>query len=184
MGVKILGRAARARTEGGASRRGRPQHNVSRNSFNSQALEARMAVQQAEREDSPSSRVHYISESYAVRMHWVRRIISFFKVDPDLVIDGFSTNANKRFKLNITEVDDSFADVWPSSHIMWLNPPWTVFPRVVQKIAEDKVTCIVICPAWDSKPWVRQLLSWAQKMIFFETGSKVNPPPLIMTRVL
>lgn len=117
--------------------------------------------------------VHYISEEYTVRPHWVRRIVSFFKVNPDLVIDGFSTESNKRFKLNITEKDNSLAAAWPSGYTMWLNPPWTLFPSVVEKIFKDNVACIVIFPAWDSKVWVKQLLDKAQKLMYFEAGSRI-----------
>ena len=126
---------------GGASQRGHSTQRI-RNPFNSQALaEPAMAVPAA------TGAVHYLSEEYSVRPHWVRRIVSFCKVNPELVIDGFSTDSNKRFKLNITEKEDSLAAAWPSGYTMWLNPPWSLFQRVVDKIFEDHVACIVICPA-------------------------------------
>lgn len=113
-----------------------------------------------------------ISEEYAVRRHWVNKITRFHNIDQDKIVDGFSSDSNKRFDNHITAKEDALQVKWPTHLVMWLNPPWSLFSLVVNKIAQEKVSCIVIAPAWDSKPWVQTLLQWSSKVMFFETGTR------------
>lgn len=115
----------------------------------------------------------YWSEEYAVRRHWTSKIIQFFQVDADKIVDGFSTNQNRRFTRFITKDEDSLKVRWPDHQVMWLNPPWSLFPQVADKVQEEQVTCIIICPAWHSKAWVQQLLKLTQRVMYFEAGSRL-----------
>lgn len=131
--------------------------------FNCQGLEDEAATQ---------GRTRYISEQYAVRRHWVRRILKMFGVPPDAAIrDCFATEANKRFERCYTFEDDALSQRWRQDELLWMNPPWSLWPLVARKISGSTCTCICVLPAWDSQPWVQSLWALSCKFIYMEVGT-------------
>ena len=55
---------------------------------------------------------------------------------------------------------------------MWLNPPWNLWPQVVEKLVQEKCAAIAICPAW-TKPWVKQLVGMGSRRLYFEKGTRL-----------
>ena len=61
---------------------------------------------------------------------------------------------------------------WPPSEILWLNPPWTLWPRIVDKLQKSNCEAICICPDW-KKQWVKKLLDMASEKINYSPGAKI-----------
>ena len=40
----------------------------------------------------------------------------------------------------------------------WVNPPWELLDRVVQKLREDGASATVVAPYWPGASWFRELL--------------------------
>ena len=115
-------------------------------------------------------KIIYISECYAVRQHLVKFICQQFQVQP--VVDLFANAENARFGNFITEEVDAFSLRWPRNTILWANPPWSLWPRVVDKIYEDGSQVVCVAPAWRT-PWMAKLWSIQVKRIYLQKGEQV-----------
>lgn len=115
----------------------------------------------------------YQSEDYAVTDHWVRRIMRVFQIDGHSmpVRDAFASPGNERFPTYWTVREDAMQQSW-QGELLWLNPPWTMWPQVTSKVEESGARCVAIFPAW-SKAWVNKLLMLATKIIYFESGTRI-----------
>lgn len=117
----------------------------------------------------------YLTEDYAVRKHWVQKILAVFNIgrqDQVDIRDAFANFHNKRFTKFNTVQENSLQKVWDPNEIMWCNPPWSIWPDVSNKILRTSSVCIAILPAW-SKWWVQQLVTRALRLIFFEVGTRL-----------
>jgi hypothetical protein len=126
-------------------------------------------------DDKIKPRCHsYLSESYAVRLHWVRKILKMmgYNLNNDLR-DCFADPGNARFKKFWTIREDALQQQWSNQETMWCNPPWTIWEQVAKKILQSRSVVIAVFPAWHSKTWVQQLLLAACKVMYFEVGSRV-----------
>lgn len=116
---------------------------------------------------------NYITESYAVRRHWVDKILRQFDINHACVRDCFATIHNRRFEKFYCAEQDALSLSWDINEVRWCNPPWSLWPRVADKILTTAGTSIAVFPAWHSQSWVQNLLRAAVKTIYFEVGSKV-----------
>lgn len=115
----------------------------------------------------------YLSESYAVRHHWVKKILQQFQIQPAHVRDMFATSLNRRFEKYFCLEQDAMQQSWDINEVRWCNPPWTIWPQVSEKILSTPGTSIAVLPAWQSQQWVQNLLVVAKRTIYFEVGSKI-----------
>jgi hypothetical protein len=115
----------------------------------------------------------YVTEMYAVRQCWVQKILRMFKIDAADCRDCFATPHNCRFPRYYTEEDDAMAQTWSMREVRWCNPPWSMWPAVSQKMLSSEGVSIGVLPAWDSQGWVEQLLEAAERIIYYEVGSKI-----------
>ena len=115
----------------------------------------------------------YLSEQYAVRHHWVKKILLQFKIDPIYVRDCFATVHNRRFEKFWDASCDALLQAWDCGEVRWCNPPWSLWPRVADKILSSAGTSIAVLPAWHSQPWVNNLLQAAVVTIYYGVGSKI-----------
>lgn len=111
----------------------------------------------------------YITESYAVRRHRVVEICKRFGVMP--AVDMFASAENARFPKFQTVEDNSLQTNWPQDVVLWCNPPWSLWPAVVDKIYQQQARVICIAPAWTSL-WLTKLLQIAVKKLYFPKGEK------------
>ena len=66
----------------------------------------------------------------------------------------------------------------------WLNPPWELIPRALNKLQQDKATALVCLPMWKSAPWYSKMVNMMQaephvikdKPIYKEPEGKDMPP--------
>ena len=52
---------------------------------------------------------------------------------------------------------DAFSFSWSNLENAYIFPPFCMLMRVLQKIEQDKASCIVIAPYWTSQPWFSKL---------------------------
>ena len=109
-------------------------------------------------------------ESYTVRWPFVYEIVKQFGVEPTR--DCFASEGNKRCSQCYTQEDDAMSKEWKKSEIMWLNPPWCMWPQVTEKLMTSECAAICILPAW-SKVWVQRVVGAAEKRIYFESGVRM-----------
>ena len=54
-----------------------------------------------------------------------------------------------------------------------MNPPFSLLPRVVKKISEDRAHGILIIPDWPYTRWFKELIPHMQAQVLFEKGARV-----------
>ena len=80
-------------------------------------------------------------------------------------IDLFASRLNKQLKKYVTwfpdpeaVASDAFSFSW-QSYSPYIFPPFSLVPRILQKIEEEKVSkVLMIVPMWPSQPWFPRLL--------------------------
>ena len=63
-------------------------------------------------------------------------------------VDAFASAVNARFPRFWTRQDDAFSKDWETEELLWINPLFEHFARVIRKIAVDSARAIVIAPEW------------------------------------
>ena len=72
-------------------------------------------------------------------------------------VDAFASKDNRRFPEYWSVDDDAFTKSWRGKKLLWINPPFDVFDRVVYKLKEEKAKAIVVVPQWLDKGWWKDL---------------------------
>ena len=57
--------------------------------------------------------------------------------------------------------------------LLWINPPFSMFDSVVQKIVTDNAWAVVICPFWGDKMWFKQLMKYAYRRYYYKAGRHI-----------
>lgn len=122
--------------------------------------------------DMTESGINAISqcEEYTMRWPYFREITNRFGLEPQR--DCFATQENKRCALFFSAQEDALQQEWGEGEILWLNPPWRLWPEAAAKLLQAKCAAIAICPAW-SKEWVQKLVCAANSRIYFEQGARM-----------
>ena len=55
---------------------------------------------------------------------------------------------------------------------MWLNPPWSLWPKVTEKLMAIMCAAICVVSAWSSG-WLQSLVRTASKRVYIEQGSRI-----------
>ena len=63
---------------------------------------------------------------------------------------------NSYFADPYTSGVDAFAQQW-SNHINFLNPPFFLLNRVIDKVIKDRAAATIIAPMWPNQPWYAKL---------------------------
>ena len=69
---------------------------------------------------------------------------------PEPLRDAFASPATAQFPLFWDKHMNAFQQDWSTSETLWINPPWTLFPSVIEKILRDQPLCICVLPHWPS----------------------------------
>ena len=115
----------------------------------------------------------WISESYSVRDCFYLKITREMGVTPE--VDVFSDTGAHRETPKAQEWwgpgspfgQDAFAQDWGGREL-WMNPPFSRFPEVINKIKEDGAHGILVMPEWPRRRWFKE----ARKM---QRGSLLYP---------
>ena len=71
-------------------------------------------------------------------------------------VDAFAEKANARFPLYWDRRANAFRQDW-SRHKLWINPPYSRLPEVVDKLFEEEASGIIVVPVWPSHEWFHKL---------------------------
>ena len=99
------------------------------------------------------------------------------------VVDAFAEKENARFPKYWDNKADAFKQDW-GKHKLWLNPPYSRLPEVVEKIMRDQASGIFIAPVWPRQSWFHVLsnvaVTWwdlpPDKSVFMTRGGITLPP--------
>ena len=64
---------------------------------------------------------------------------------------------------------DAFSFSWNDNMLYYCFPPFSLLPRVINKIQQDQARAIVIAPNWESQPWLPLLFREATTTLRFPT---------------
>ena len=110
------------------------------------------------------------SKDYKVRPEYFAEIISQLGLKP--TVDCFATATNTQCHRFFTKEQNALTMDWPSEDVMWMNPPWTLWPEAEAKLSQARCAAVAICPGW-AKPWVKNLVSMASRKVYFEQGTRL-----------
>ena len=71
-------------------------------------------------------------------------------------IDAFASDINAQLPRYYTFEDNAFDHSWEGENL-WMNPPWPLINKVVDKLIEDKATATIITPGYEKKEWFKKL---------------------------
>ena len=85
------------------------------------------------------------SVCYRIVNKWQDILVDYFEKNHNFCpqVDAFANKKNKPFPMFY---EDSWSEGW--SEPLWINPPFNVFPRVVQKLKQSGAKAILIVPNW------------------------------------
>ena len=89
------------------------------------------------------------SGCFLVPEEWVERICEFAGFQPDL--DAFASAKSRRFERYWDKHLDAFRHVWNPLKL-WLNPPFSLLSKVVEKVVADSSRGILLVPWFRSGP--------------------------------
>ena len=110
----------------------------------------------------------HVSDDYTIKVRYYDLVVRQLGLDPDR--DCFATPSNTRCAFYYTADQDALAQAWDPSEVMWLNPPWELWPQTADKLLASGCSALCLLPAW-SKPWVKSLVASATKCLNFEAGT-------------
>lgn len=70
-----------------------------------------------------------------------------------------------------SECEDAFSMYWGSEPLLWLNPPFTLLDRVVQKLMADRGTAILVMPHWQNQWFYDAVKPFVVRKQFYKAGT-------------
>ena len=95
------------------------------------------------------------SVCYRVVDKWQDILVDYFERNNNFrpQVDAFANKKNQRFP---KFYDEAWSGDWSES--LWINPPFDVFPRVVQKLKQSGAKGILIVPNWPKQSWFKDIM--------------------------
>jgi hypothetical protein len=105
-------------------------------------------------------------------------------------LDVFASRTNKKCKnfcswrTDLSSKGNAFQIHW-ASQPNWMNPPWELIPRALQKLKADKATALACLPIWPANPCWRQMMKLMtgvalvmknQAIFLNQEGKELFPP--------
>jgi hypothetical protein len=118
----------------------------------------------------PDINLDFVREDYTIKKEFLQDIEERFGVK--IQRDCFSAPHNARCGKFFTKKDDALHQNWETGEVLWLNPPWSLWPKVAKKLRKERCTAICLCPDWE-KEWVRKLFRLVTKKFRFEEGTEL-----------
>ena len=131
---------------------------------------------------------HPDPKSYELLPSVFHTVCNKLKVRPE--VDLFANRHNTKCRKFASWRTDpkSLGNAWDldwSQWTTWINPPWEMIPRTLDKIKRDKATALLCVPVWESQPWWRTLLRMKtgphiilqDQSLFKGPDDQLLPPP-------
>jgi hypothetical protein len=115
------------------------------------------------------------SQQYNVQQSYVNDIVMRMGAGKPL-IDCFATSSNKRFPHHWGPggiATNAFEEQWTFDMVglVWMNPPYSEIPKVVDKIRRDKAKVIAVLPDWPTEKWFQEVWSMVKKYHHYPIGT-------------
>jgi hypothetical protein len=110
-------------------------------------------------------------DNYVVRTEFAHEFVQRLKVQPTL--DCFAAEGEAQCDSFFTAKQDGLAQRWMSKEVLWINPPWGLWPQAAAKLFASQCTAICVVPAWSAE-WVRSLLHTATRRLYLEMGTTLS----------
>ena len=87
------------------------------------------------------------------------------EIFPELSVDLFASRLNHKLRKYLSRRPDPNAIAIDAFALTWINgtfyifPPFSLIPRILQKVEEDKTTAVLIAPLWPTQSWWPSLLN-------------------------
>ena len=113
------------------------------------------------------SRKRFESSEWMINSCMLNTAIKELKFAPD--IDLFASRLNTQFKRYVSYKPDPHAEAIDAFTLNWklikfyAFPPFSVIPKLLQKVINDKATGICVLPDWPTQPWFPQAMSLCLK---------------------
>ena len=102
----------------------------------------------------------------------MEQIVLHFGLRPDR--DAFADAGNARFERwygpGSVEGEDAFERDW-GEELLWINPPFNMFNKVLDKIQSDRAHAILIIPRWSARVFLRRAWGMAVDFLEFPKGT-------------
>ena len=86
--------------------------------------------------------------------------------------DCFATRDTAKCEKFFSPEEDGLAQEWDPREVLWVNPPWALWPQAADKMLASGCTGLCILPAWSTE-WVQRLLQASTKRLYLEAGSRL-----------
>ena len=126
------------------------------------------------------------SSQYAVQPSRVEEITTALEVVP--TVDAFSEGGTARFPRwwgpGSPETTDAFSRPW-TSEVLWVNPPFASYPKILEKIVEDRAHAVLIMPEWHKQDFFHKAKNLEIRSVRFDCHQglfEVRGKPLPLLR--
>ena len=112
--------------------------------------------------DTESSQLNSLTGRQRVddpRSNWMLNPKLFHKINQLYKhdCDAFATASNTQIpNAYWTFEEDAFKQDWTGKRL-WINPPWSLIDKVIDKLIQDQAVATIITPKWDNKKWYNKL---------------------------
>ena len=72
-----------------------------------------------------------------------------------------------------SETENAFDRNWGDESLLWMNPPFSLLPRVVDKIHKDGARVVLIMPLWEDREFFTKIQPMILRKCVYPEGSKV-----------
>ena len=118
----------------------------------------------------PRRSARFLTEEYAVKMHFVRQILGELQLKEEDMWEAFASHQNHRLPGYWTKEDNSFRKSWTNVQL-WCNPPYSMMDKVTLKLLSDRVKlAVIVCPVWKSAAWWRTMCDLTEHYKEFPGG--------------
>ncbi len=87
-------------------------------------------------------------------------------------LDCFAAEGEAQCDTFFSAKQDGLAQRWSPKEILWINPPWDLWPQAAAKLLASQCTLICVVPAWSAE-WVRSLVHTATRRLYVEMGTRL-----------
>ena len=91
-------------------------------------------------------------EDYALTHALVQEVLTVLAHGEQPARDCFASARNARFAAYWDKGDDAFSKPWGGGELLWMNPPFSMISRVLDKISAENANVVLIAPQWTHAP--------------------------------
>ena len=90
--------------------------------------------------------------------------------------DAFASHHNHQVEAYWTSTTNAFLQDWRKEPLLWVNPPFSLIPDVLQKFRQQPTPIILVTPEWHC-PWRSLLLRLASRSFLLPDTAIFTPSP-------